>query len=84
MLHVLGFEQQTVRLEVYGHVLESSDGVVEWVKGTLLTDYQKRMSPEMFDRYLARYRERLLGEIGATAPYFYAFKRVLAWGRKIR
>lgn len=83
ILDGLGFEGLTVRLEVYGHHLESSDGVVEWVKGTLLTDYEKRMPAELFQRYLARYRERLLGEIGARAPYFYAFKRVLARGRKL-
>ena len=82
MLYQLGFEQQSVRLQVYGHVLDSSEGAIEWVKGTLLTDYQKRMTAELYEQYLARYREALLAEIGERAPYFYAFKRVLAWGRK--
>jgi trans-aconitate 2-methyltransferase len=82
MLDGLGFRDLVVRLEVYGHTLESSEGVVEWVKGTLLTDYERRMPPEAYQRYLARYRERLLEEIGVRAPYFYAFKRVLARGRK--
>ena len=72
----------TGAVEVYGHHLESSEGVVEWVKGSLLTDYEKRMPADLYARYLARYRERLLAEIGAKAPYFYAFKRVLARGRK--
>ena len=40
------------------------------------------MPAELFQRYLARYRERLLGELGQHAPYFYAFKRILARGRK--
>jgi len=83
ILDSLGFGELTVRLEVYGHTLKSSEGVVEWVKGTLLTDYQKRMPSEVYPHYLARYRERLLDEIGVKAPYFYAFKRVLARGRKI-
>ena len=56
--------------------------VVEWVKGSLLTDYEKRMPAGLYQQYLARYRERLLAEIGVQAPYFYAFKRVLARGRK--
>jgi len=81
ILDSLGFEDLTVRLEVYGHHLESSDGVVEWVKGSLLTDYEKRLPAVLYQRYLERYRERLLAEIGETAPYFYAFKRVLARGR---
>ncbi len=82
ILDGLGFRDLTVRLEVYGHHLESTDGVVEWVKGSLLTDYEKRMPAELFRRYLARYRERLLGELGERAPYFYAFKRILARGRR--
>ena len=62
--------------------LAAPEGVVEWVKGSLLTDYEKRMPADLYQRYLARYRERLLGELGQKAPYFYAFKRVLARGRK--
>jgi len=82
MLDELGFVQQSVRLQVYGHHLESTNGAVEWVKGTLLTDYERRMPPELYQGYLARYRERLVAEVGMRSPYFYAFKRVLAVGRK--
>jgi trans-aconitate 2-methyltransferase len=81
MLNGLGFREMTVRLQVYGHTLASSDGVIEWVKGTLLTDYERRMPAALYRAYLARYRERLLAEIGATAPYFYAFKRILVRAR---
>lgn len=82
ILDGLGFEDLTIRLEVYGHHLESTEGVVEWVKGSLLTDYERRIPAELFRRYLTRYRERLLAELGMKSPYFYAFKRVLARGRK--
>lgn len=81
LLHQLGFEQQHVRLHVYAHVLDSSADVVEWVKGTSLTRFATRLPAELFERFLADYRERLLAEIGDTAPYFYAFKRILFWGR---
>ena len=37
ILDGLGFVDLTVRLEVYGHRLDSTEGVVEWVKGSLLT-----------------------------------------------
>ncbi|MFN8618299.1 MAG: methyltransferase domain-containing protein [Dehalococcoidia bacterium] len=83
MLDTLGFGELHVRLQVYGHHLESSEGVIEWVKGTLLTDYERRMPPDLYQRYLARYRERLLADIGERAPYFYAFKRILVRGRKL-
>jgi trans-aconitate 2-methyltransferase len=78
----LGFVEQSVRLQVYGHHLAEPAEVVEWVKGTLLTDYKKRMPPELYDRYVADYRERLLAKLEDRRPYFYAFKRVLFWGRK--
>lgn len=82
ILDGLGFEPLHVRLQVYGHHLPSSEGVIEWVKGTLLTDYERRMPADLYEAYIKRYRERLLAEIGEHTPYFYAFKRILAWGRK--
>jgi len=82
LLERMGYREQSVRLQVYGHHLESRDAVIEWVRGTLLTDYQQRLSPQTYERYLARYRERLLPQLADTQPYFYAFKRVLIWARK--
>lgn len=76
-LDALGFAELNVRLQVYGHHLASTADVVEWVKGTYLTDYARRMSPELYDRYLARYREVLLERLGDRGPYFYAYKRIL-------
>lgn len=82
LLHRLGFRAQHVRLQVYAHELASRDEVVEWVRGTLLTDYQRRLSPETFARFLVRYRELLLPRLADERPYFYPFKRVLMWGRR--
>ena len=81
LLHQLGFAEQSVRLQVYAHVLESSDAVVEWVRGTLLTDYESRMPAAMYQDFVARYRERLRAAVGEQRPYFYPFKRILLWGR---
>jgi trans-aconitate 2-methyltransferase len=81
LLHELGFDRQSVRLQVYAHVLESADAVVEWVRGTLLTDYESRMPDAMYTEFVARYRERLNAALGDQRPYFYAFKRILLWGR---
>ena len=79
LLDRLGAREQHVRLQVYGHHLASREAVVEWVRGTLLTDYQRRLAPELFDRFLARYRERLLPDLPDTRPHFYPFKRILLW-----
>jgi trans-aconitate 2-methyltransferase len=81
LLYELGAKDQVVRMEVYGHELESTGEVVEWVMGTLLTPYRKRLSPEMFDEFIERYRERLIEELGEREPYFYGFRRILCWAR---
>jgi trans-aconitate 2-methyltransferase len=80
LLQELGYERQHVRMQVYGHLLPSSDDVVEWVRGALLTHYQSLMSAERFEEFLAAYRTRLLRAIGEHRPYFYTYKRVLLWG----
>jgi trans-aconitate 2-methyltransferase len=81
LLNRLGYAAQTVRLQVYGHVLESPDAVVEWVRGGLLTDYESRMPESMYEEFVARYRKRLNVALGDQRPYFYPFKRILLWGR---
>lgn len=79
LLDRLGFADQAVRLQVYGHHLDSREDVVEWVKGSLLTDYEKRLPPDLFARFLARYRERLFALLADERPFFFSFKRILAF-----
>jgi len=81
MLHELGFSQQNVRLQVYDHELASTGAVVEWTKGTVLLRFQNLLPPELCDRYVERYQQRLGEVLGDRAPYFYAFKRILFWAR---
>jgi trans-aconitate 2-methyltransferase len=80
LLHRLGYERQSVRMQVYGHVLPSADDVVEWVRGALLTHYQAQLSAERFEEFLSLYRTRLRGVIGGERPFFYTYKRILLWG----
>ena len=81
LLWGLGVAEPRVLARIYGHVLATSADVVEWVRGTLLTDYEARLSPDLFGAFVARYREALLAVLGDRAPYFYAFKRVLFQAR---
>ena len=81
LLYELGAKDQVVRMEVYGHELETTGEVVEWVMGTLLTPYRKRLTPDLFDEFVERYRERLIEELGEREPFFYGFKRILCWAR---
>jgi trans-aconitate 2-methyltransferase len=79
-LNQLGFSRQRVRLQVYGHLLEGREQVIEWVRGTLLTDYQKRLQPADWERFLDRYRNLLLPQLSADRPFFYTYPRLLLWG----
>ena len=78
-LHELGFREQQVRMQVYAHVIESRDGVVEWVKGTLLTAYRERLGPELRAQFEERYRDRLREVLPDDQPFFYPFRRILFW-----
>lgn len=80
LLHDLGYKRQHVRLQVYGHELSSSRDVVEWVRGALLTDYERRLGEERFPEFLERYTARVAEALGDARPFFYTYKRVLLWG----
>jgi len=44
----------------------------------LLTDYERRLPPELYARFLEHYRERLFAELPDECPFFFPFKRILA------
>ncbi|MEP7201745.1 MAG: methyltransferase domain-containing protein [Ilumatobacteraceae bacterium] len=81
ILYDLGFERQHVRLQVYPHVLPSPRHVVEWVRGTLLTRFEKVLEPDAFEAFVADYETELLSVLGDEEPYFFPFRRILMWGR---
>ncbi len=81
-LYRAGFVDQHVRLAVYPHVLPGREDVVEWMKGTLLTDYERRLTPEQFAAFLDEYRARLLAKLDNTRPFFFPFQRILCWGQR--
>jgi trans-aconitate 2-methyltransferase len=82
ILYGLGFDAQDVRLMVYPHVLPGSEAVVEWMKGTLLTEYARHLPSDLFASFVDNYRALLLEKLGPARPFFFPFKRILCWGRK--
>ena len=84
LLYRCGFEEPNVRLIVYPHVLPTRDQVVEWMKGTLLTEYERHLpaDSELFTRFVDEYRRRLIGQLDASQPFFFPFKRILCWGQR--
>jgi len=81
LLHEIGFTDQQVRLQVYGHELASTAEVAEWTKGTTLLRFQNLLPADLFELFLERYRQRLNEVLGDQSPYFYTFKRILFWAR---
>jgi trans-aconitate 2-methyltransferase len=82
LLARLGYRNQHVRLQVYLHKLPSREGVLEWVKGAMLTDLRKRLPDDLYERFLERYRERLFARLEDEKPYLYTFKRVFLWAER--
>lgn len=82
LFHHLGFDKQQVLMRIYGHQLPSRAEVVEWVKGALLTAYQKRMSADGFDHFVDRYRERLFEALPDERPFYFTYKRILMWAQR--
>ena len=82
LLERLGYREHRVSLEVYSHHLDSRDHVVEWVKGTTLTAYKKRMPATLFDEFVEAYRVRLRERLEDAQPFLYTFKRILIHAAK--
>jgi trans-aconitate 2-methyltransferase len=82
LLYRLGYRRQVVRLQVYAHELASREAVVEWVRGSVLIDYQRRLPADLWPRFLEAYRAALLPQLAETQPFFYPFKRILFWAAR--
>ena len=74
-----------VVMRVYGVEMTRTDHVVEWVTGSLLTRFERALSPERFAEFRVEYRRRLLDELDdpdGSSPYYFAFPRILFTGRR--
>ncbi|WP_026082300.1 methyltransferase domain-containing protein [Mastigocladopsis repens] len=80
LLYKLGFVEQEVRLQIYGHLLPSREAVVEWYRGTLLTAYERQLDALTYERFVERYSEKLMKCLEDERPFFFPYKRILMWG----
>jgi trans-aconitate 2-methyltransferase len=78
----LGAENIIVFEKVYAHVLENSDAVVEWVSGTALVPYFKRLGEHRKD-FVEVLRNKFRAAMPGN-PVFYPFKRTFFSARKPR
>ncbi|MCB9898238.1 MAG: methyltransferase domain-containing protein [Planctomycetes bacterium] len=82
ILHGLGFTDLDVRVVVYPHLLPEPADVVGWVRGTTLTDYERRLPEQAYARFLERYREALLAVLPDERPCLFTFRRVFFAARR--
>jgi len=82
IFHALGFRDPKVRLIVYPHVLAGPESVLDWMTGTLLTEYARHLPPETFESFVRDYWTRLSPRLESSRPFFFPFKRILCWGQR--
>jgi trans-aconitate 2-methyltransferase len=82
ILYHNGCTEQVCFEKIYGHTLQSTLDVVEWVKGTLLTAYTSKLQGQQQLDFIEEYTRRLLITLGEQRPYFYPFRRALFWAVK--
>jgi trans-aconitate 2-methyltransferase len=84
LLDALGFDAIHARTQVYVHRLPATANVIDWVSGSLLTQYRRDLDGQRYDEFLVRYRSELLdvlGDPGGDRPYTFLFKRILLRAR---
>lgn len=81
LIDQLGFESQSIRMQLYTHHLVSTAGLIEWVKGSLLTYYKSRLGPELYPQFLKEYQKRLVERVGWSEPFFFMMKRLFIWAQ---
>lgn len=82
ILDRLGYAEQAVRLQIYGSRLDSREGVVAWVEGSLLSDYRRRLPADLYPRFVEEYRTTLFTMIPDERPYLFTYRRILVRTRR--
>lgn len=82
LLYQAGFQKQSVTMKIYLHILESRNSIVDWARGTLLTDYKKRLNAEMYQQFEDRYATVIDESFPDQRPFPLPFERILMWARR--
>jgi trans-aconitate 2-methyltransferase len=76
LLYEHGATEIIVFEKVYPHVLPDADALADWTSGTALVPYFERLTHELSELFMERYRKRLW-ELWPKGPVFYGFRRIL-------
>jgi trans-aconitate 2-methyltransferase len=81
LLHELGFARQVVLRRIYAHRLPDREDIIEWFRGSLLTEYERLLPADVYAEFLAAYRATLLPRLDDRRPYLLPFPRLLMWAQ---
>lgn len=81
-LHGLGLEAPTARVQVYLHLLANRQALVDWMQGTTLTAYARRLDAGLQDRFVEAFARELAAAIPDAQPLPFSFRRVLFAARR--
>jgi len=81
LLYKSGGTDITVFEKAYAHVLESSEAVLNWLRGTALLPYLERLPESLRPDFLTECSRRFK-LIWPESPVFYPFRRILFSARK--
>jgi trans-aconitate 2-methyltransferase len=76
LLYSNGGTAITVMEKIYPHVLESADAIADWMSGTGMRAYLKRLPPDLHDAFREQYRRKLRSR-WPSGPVFYPLRRML-------
>ena len=81
-LERLGYSDSIVRLQIYGQRLDYREDVVTWVDGSLLSEYRRRLSPDLYAAFVDEYRGELFEQIPDERPCSFTYRRILVHARR--
>lgn len=74
-----GLKNQIVKAQIYPLALPSSKELIEWLKGSLLTFFEKYLPPDAFQEFMHEYTIEIEKTFGKNKSIFVPFKRILMW-----
>lgn len=81
LLYSLGYTNPIVRQQVYPLYFASHLGLLNWVKGSLMTFYRSAMPEHIFKEFYKEYARKIKA-CYSSKPLFIPFKRLLIWAER--
>ena len=81
-LRAAGLVDIDVFVRIYLHELPERGALAEWLAGTTLTAYRRRLPADLHDELVHRYRQAVEATLSDERPFPFTFRRVLMTARR--